>query len=186
MKTKNLFKTCAGFVVLALAFCLNSCLEEDPFPGEPVSEGLAFRSVQFYFTNVSDGQLQSVYEFCDEDGCCHTPAEKVDTFRLVSGHLYFCSIKMNGDNSTELLAGTGENAQQFSFSYNPQVGLDLMIEQPDMGNMKYSDLRTNWRTGQPGNGLVNFRIRYCPLSIGESQCYDISLPVVIQSSEDID
>ena len=180
MKTKNLFKILSGFTVLILAFCLYGCSEPLQYPGKSLSEGFVVRSVQFYFTNVSDGRMQCIYEFCDKDGCCHTPAEKVDTFRLMSDHLYVCSLALNGENPREFFLNSGELAQEYSFSYIPQNGLDLMIDWPDMEDKKYSDLSSDWTTGQPGNGAVNLKIRHCPYNFMEGQCYEISLPVVIE------
>lgn len=180
MKTKNLFKTIPGFAVLALAFCLNGCSKDPLFIEETVPEGIAVRSVQFYFTNVADGRLQFIYEYCDNDGCCHTPAEKVDTIRLMSDHLYFCSLKLNGENPKEFFAGIGEFALEYSFSCIPQDGLNLIIDWPDMEDEKYPDLSSIWTTGKPDEDIANFKIRHCPLNSVEGQCYEISLPVVIE------
>lgn len=185
MKPQNLFKTFMGFAVLALAFCLCGCPEPlDPL--ESVSKGLDVRSVQYYFTNVSDGQLQCAYEYCDSDGYYHTPAEKVDTFRLMSDHLYVCSLELNGEDPKEFFAGTGESPQEYFFSYIPDDGLDLIIDGPDMEDKNHSDLNSHWTTGKPGTGTVNFKIRHCPDNLVEGLCYEISLPVVIESSEEID
>lgn len=188
MRTKNLFKIISGFALLVLAFCLTGCpgLGPDPeYPGDTFSEGLAVRSVQFYFTNVTDGQHQCVYEYCDSDGCCQTPAEKVDTFRLKSDHLYVCSFELNGEDLEKFCSGTGELAQEYFFSFSPDDGLDLIINSPEMEEINYSDFRSNWTTGKPGNGTVNFRIGHCPYNFVEGLCYEISLPVLIKLSEDI-
>jgi len=186
MKSKNLFKIFQGFAVLALAFCLTGCPEDSVFLGESGPEGLAVKSVQFYFTKVSDGQLQCVYEYCDDDGCCYTPAEKVDTFRLTSDNLYVCSLELNGEDPKEFFTGTGEFPREYFFSYIPDDGLELIIDGPDMEeDENHSDLNSNWATGKPGNGTVNFKINYCPDNLVEGLCYEISLPVIIESSEDI-
>jgi len=185
MKSINLFKIFQGFAVLALAFCLTGCPGDHVYPGESGPEGLAVKSVQFYFTNVSDGRLQCVYEYCDNDGCCYTPAEKVDTFRLMSDHLYVCSLELNGENPKEFFTDTGESPREYFFSYIPDDGLELIIDGPDMEEENHSDLNSNWTTGKPGNGTVNFKIRHCPGNFVEGLCYEISLPVIIESSEDI-
>ena len=188
MRTKNLFKILSGFAVLVLAFCLYGCPGGDPgtdlYPG-PFSEGLAVRSVQFYFSNVSDGQQQCVYGYCDFDGCCYTPADQVDTFRLMSDHHYVCSFVLNGEDMKKLDSGTGELAQKYFFSFSPDVGSGLIIESLEMEENNYSDFRSKWITGNPGNGTVNFRIGQCPDNFVEGPCYEISLPVVIESSEDL-
>ena len=180
MKTKNLFKISLGFAVLVLAFCLNGCSEDELYPGESLSEGLAVRSAKFYFTNFSDGQLQCVYEYCDDDGSCYTPAEKVDTFRLISDHLYVCSLELNGEVPKEFFTGTGEFPREYFFSYIPDDGFELIINGPDMEDENHTDLNSNWATGKPGNGTVNFKIRHCPGNFVEGLCYEISLPVVIE------
>ncbi len=180
MRTKNLFKIFLGFAVLVLAFCLNGCGEDELYPGESVSEGYTVRSVQFNFTNVSDGQLQCVYEYCDSDGCSQTPAEKVDTFRLMSEHLYVCSIELNGEDFMTLCAGTGNLAQEYFFKFYPDDGLGLIIESTELEDKNYYDFRSKWTTGNPGNGTVNFRIGHCPDDFKESPLYEISLPVVIE------
>lgn len=185
MRTKNLFKILSGFAVLVLAFCLYGCSEPPPYPGESFSEGLVVRSVNFYFTNVTDGQQQCVYGYCDFDGCCYTPAEQVDTFRLMSDHHYVCSLELNGEDLKKISAGTGELAQEYFFSFSPDGGLDLIIDSPEMEENNYSDFCSNWTTGKPGNGTVNFRIGHCPDNFMEGLSYEISLPVVIELSEDI-
>ncbi|MDT8402206.1 MAG: hypothetical protein RQ743_10965 [Bacteroidales bacterium] len=187
MKTINLVKIFQGFAVLALAFCLCGCPgHEDPLPVKSVQEGIAVKSVQFYFTNVSDGRLQCVYEYCDNDGSCYTPAEKVDTFRLMSDHFYVCSLELNGEDPKEFFTGTGEFPREYFFSYIPDDVLELLIDGPDMEeDENHSDLNSNWTTGKPGNGTVNFKINHCPDNLVEGLCYEISLPVIIESSEDL-
>lgn len=180
MRTKNLFKIISGFALLVLAFCLTGC--PDPFQNhiDPFSEGLAVRSARFYFTNVSDGQLQCVYEYSDNDGCCHTPAEKVDTFRLMSDHLYVCLVELNGEDPKTFCAGTGASAIEYFFSFSPGDDLGLIIDSPDIEDKNYFGLCSNWITGKPGNGIVNFKIGHCPDNFFEEPCYEISLPVVIK------
>jgi hypothetical protein len=178
MRTKNLFKILSGFALLVLVFCLTGC----PGDGEEqsFSEGLAVRSVNFYFTNVTDGLQQCVYGYCDSDGCCDTPAEQVDTFRLMSDHLYVCSFELNGEDIKKLNSGTGELAQEYFFSFSPDGGLDLIIESPEMEDRNYSDFSSKWTIGKPGIGTVNFRIGHCPENLVQGLCYEISLPVVIE------
>lgn len=183
MRTKNLFKILSGFALLALVFCLYGCpgFGPDPqYPGDTFSEGLAVRSVQFYFTNVTDGLQKCVYGYCDSDGCCDTPAEQVDTFRLMSDHLYVCSFELNGEDIKKLNSGTGELAQEYFFGFFPDGGLDLIIDSPEMEDKNYSDFSSNWTTGKPGTGTVSFRIGHCPDNLVQGLCYEISLPVVIE------
>lgn len=174
-----------GFPVLVFAYCLNGCSEDEQFPGESFSEDFAVRWVQFNFTNVSDGQPHCIYEYCDNDGCCYTPAEKVDTFRLISDHHYVCSLTLNLENPEEFFTGIGKSAEEYFFSFFPDDGLDLIIDWPDMEEKNHSDLSSDWTTGKAGNGIVNFKIRHCPDNFVEGPCYEISLPVIIESSEDI-
>jgi len=182
MKTKNLFKTCPGFVVLALAFCLNSCTPDDLIPGESVPEGLSVKSVDFYFTDPSGGKLECMYGYCDNDGCCTTPAEKVDTFRLKSNQVYNCSLELNQQNPAEFFNSNREKANQYSFSIIPRDGVDLTVDYPETEYLSHSAMISRWTTGQSGTGTVNFKIRFCPYNFVEGPCYEyeISLPVVIE------
>ena len=177
MRTKNLSKILSGFSVLVLAFCLYGCQPPELYPGEPLAEDLAVRSVRFYFTSVTDGQQQCVYGYCGIDECCRSTEVQVDTFRLMSDHQYVCSLELNVGKPEEFFTGTGELAKEYFFSFSPDGGLDLIIDSPEMEGKNYSDLSSNWTTGKPGNGIVSFKIGHCPDNFVENPCFEISLPV---------
>jgi len=180
MKTKNLFTTCPGIVILALSFCLHSCSEDELFQEKTAPEGLSVRSVRFYFVDQRDGRLECTYGYCDNDGCCVTPAEEVDTFRLKSNHIYNCSLELNQENPAEFFTNNGEKADQYTFKLIPRDGIDLTVDYPEAESLNPSTSISQWTTGQSGTGFVNFKIRFCPVNAVEGLCYEISLPVVIK------
>ena len=181
MKTIFL-KQFAVLTVFTVVLILSGCKEDEnlvPASSNNVSS-LNIKSATFVFTSLDDEKTVLAYGFCDEDGCCTTPAEKVDEILLEANQKYICTIKINGD----------ENASKnLSFSYLRAGSVDLNIT--SVSGNSTNGIYTEWETGNVSNGFIrlsidlrpdNPELKSAPIPVPENRNYTIMIPVEIKES----
>lgn len=181
MKTGFSKKTLLGLAA-AVALVITGCSEIEPDeirPSLPVGENIGITSVSFFFTNPSTGELEYTFGYCDNDGCCLTPAERIDTFKLESNQVFNCSIEPLNENEKPF-SNDKTQLENYFFCYHPVGDVELGISCPVEGTLDTVKLCSQWTTGAPGQGFIRFKIGYCPVKETSLSCYEIFLPVVIK------
>ena len=167
MKTKT-FNFPISLAMMAVSLLLIfGCAKQETDEFERIlssDSGIPLKSVTFSFIESESEQPVCSFGYCDMDGCCTTPAERVDVFKLEPNHVYKCMLKLSESSSDGISGEEILNRMNYRFSYQPGGNIDLSITCPNMNDCGAERFCSVWKTGLNGTGYVKFTVDYSSVS----------------------